>query len=737
MTQMSLFRRVFYKNPPDRLVEIAEGVYVFDCCFSSHVMKEGDYKAYFGGIAAQLHDQFPDAFHLVFNFGEGEKRSQISDVLSQCDMTVINYPSHYESCPLLPLERICHFLRSSESWLTVEGGTVLLMHFERSSWPLVAFMLPGLLLHVKQYRGVHKTLATVHKQAPMEELLRLSSPLNPQPSQLRYLHYISTRDFDSGRPPLETPVLMDCLILRDLPRFEGRKGCRPILRVYGKDPKYGGITSSTLLFSSPKTKKHTRLYQQEELILVKLDVQCRVQGDVVVECIHLRDDLVREEMLFRIMFHTAFLLFSGSDAVVPTTATATTSEDENDFDIISPEEFFEGLGRKLMGRVTEAWRSTNVLDPIFDASEIQSLFSAAMPKPEKVRLIDLRRAYNMKIMLTKLKMPLPDMMAAVLEMDDTVLDNDQIENLIKFFPTKEEMELLKSYTGDKANLGKCEQYFLELMKVPRVESKLRVFSFKIQFGTQITKFEKRLHVVSSACDEIRSSQKLKEIMKHILYLGNTLNQGTAKGAAVGFKLESLLKLSDTRAPNSKMTLMHYLCKVLASKASHLLDFYKDLESLESASKIPLKSLAEEMQAISRGLGKLEQELIASESDGPVSEVFRKKLKGFIPIADSRVKPLVRHYYLLATNADALGFYLGEDLNRFPFEQAIATLLKFIKLFKKAQEENVKQAYHRGPEAFGSPPPPPPPPPCPGLWSSSGQVKKWSLKSSEERAYRNS
>lgn len=29
------------------------------------------------------------------------------------------------------------------------------------------------------------------------------------------------------------------------------------------------------------------------------------------------------------------------------------------------------------------------------------------------------------------------------------------------------------------------QYFLELMKVPRVESKLRVLSFKVHFGTQV------------------------------------------------------------------------------------------------------------------------------------------------------------------------------------------------------------------------------------------------------------
>ncbi|XLR35189.1 hypothetical protein S83_063089, partial [Arachis hypogaea] len=99
---------------------------------------------------------------------------------------------------------------------------------------------------------------------------------------------------------------------------------------------------------------------------------------------------------------------------------------------------------------------------------------------------------------TKVKILLPDMMAAVLAMDESVLDVDQVENLIKFCPTKEEMELLKGYTGDKENLEKCEQ----LMKVPRVELKLRVFSFKIQFLSQVTEFKKSLKTVNSACEEV-------------------------------------------------------------------------------------------------------------------------------------------------------------------------------------------------------------------------------------------
>ncbi|XP_052888015.1 putative formin-like protein 15b [Gossypium arboreum] len=119
--------------------------------------------------------------------------------------------------------------------------------------------------------------------------------------------------------------------------------------------------------------------------------------------------------------------------------------------------------------------------------------------------------------------------------------------------------------------------------------------------------------------------KLKDLMKKIIYLGNTLNQGTAKGAAVGFKLDSLLKLTDTRASTSRMTLMHLSFQglVLAAKKPALLDFHLDFVSLEAATEIQLKALAEEMQAIIKGLEKVKQELAASENDGPVSEVFHK------------------------------------------------------------------------------------------------------------------
>lgn len=346
--------------------------------------------------------------------------------------------------------------------------------------------------------------------------------------------------------------------------------------------------------------------------------------------------------------------------------------------------------------------------PDFDMSELETLFAATVPnsekgatgghsgrrtsgsKPEKIQLIELRRAYNCEIMLTKVKIPLPDLMNSVLALDDSALDADQVENLIKFCPTKEEMEQLKGYKGDKENLGKCEQFFLELMKVPRVESKLRVFSFKIQFNSQVSDLRKNLQIVNSASEEIRSSVKLKRVMQTILSLGNALNQGTARGAAVGFRLDSLLKLTDTRSRNSKITLMHYLCKVLAEKLPEVLDFPKDLVNLEGSTKIQLKILAEEMQAISKGLEKVVQELTASGHDGSVSETFCKILKAFLSYAEGEVRSLASLYSIVGRNADALAMYFGEDPAKVPFEQVVSTLQNFVRMFHRAHDENCKQ-----------------------------------------------
>ena len=198
---------------------------------------------------------------MVFNFRDAEWQSRIANALSEYDMTIMDYPRQYEGCPLLPMEVIHHFLRSSESWLSLGQQNLLVMHCERGGWPVLAFMLAALLIYRKQYSGEQKTLDMVYKQAP-RELLHLLAPLNPIPSQLRYLQYVSRRNLVSQWPPLDRALALDCVIIRMIPNFDGEGGFRPIFRIYGQDPSLVADRTPKILFSTPKRSKAVRHYKQ-------------------------------------------------------------------------------------------------------------------------------------------------------------------------------------------------------------------------------------------------------------------------------------------------------------------------------------------------------------------------------------------------------------------------------------------------------------------------------------------
>lgn len=235
---------------------------VFDSCFSTEVLDDEMYRIYLHETVNELHEEFPDSSFLAFNFREGEKRSHFAEVLCQYDVTVMDYPRQYEGCPLLPLSYIQHFLRVCESWLSLGNQqNVILLHCERGGWPLLAFLLSGFLIFRKIHSGERKTLEIVHKEAP-KGYLQLLSPLNPLPSQLRYLQYITRRNMAPEWPPPERALSLDCLILRAIPSFDSQNGCRPFIRIFGRKLLNKGGLSTQMLFSMSKTKKTLRHYHQ-------------------------------------------------------------------------------------------------------------------------------------------------------------------------------------------------------------------------------------------------------------------------------------------------------------------------------------------------------------------------------------------------------------------------------------------------------------------------------------------
>jgi Formin Homology 2 Domain len=67
-----------------------------------------------------------------------------------------------------------------------------------------------------------------------------------------------------------------------------------------------------------------------------------------------------------------------------------------------------------------------------------------------------------------------------------------------------------------------------------------------------------LQVLEHACKELRGSALFFKLLEAVLKAGNRMNAGTARGNAQAFNLASLRKLSDVKATDGSITLLHFI-----------------------------------------------------------------------------------------------------------------------------------------------------------------------------------
>jgi len=134
------------------------------------------------------------------------------------------------------------------------------------------------------------------------------------------------------------------------------------------------------------------------------------------------------------------------------------------------------------------------------------------------------------------------------------LDDVQLMALKEFLPTDEERKGLAAYMERNASseeekaaayagFSECEKYMFSLMEVSEVAKKFDCMIYRVQFRPRFDELLKTVRIVETACVEVRSSERLRKIMAIILTLVNQINTGGDGNEAVGFGLDSLLKLN--------------------------------------------------------------------------------------------------------------------------------------------------------------------------------------------------
>ncbi|CAK4111621.1 unnamed protein product [Aphanomyces euteiches] len=174
--------------------------------------------------------------------------------------------------------------------------------------------------------------------------------------------------------------------------------------------------------------------------------------------------------------------------------------------------------------------------------------------------LDARRSNNINIGLNRFKAigGATAVLTALHRCDLNVLTVEILQTLQEIGPTPAELKRYSNFRGSVSVLDSAERFLVDMAKIYRVQEKIHVLLFVVQFPTAIQQLNERLRVISLACHQVLSSERLPRYFEIILALGNVLNEGTSQADASGVTLASLLKLSETRSTDQSITLLQFL-----------------------------------------------------------------------------------------------------------------------------------------------------------------------------------
>ncbi|WWD06090.1 hypothetical protein V865_004175 [Kwoniella europaea PYCC6329] len=276
---------------------------------------------------------------------------------------------------------------------------------------------------------------------------------------------------------------------------------------------------------------------------------------------------------------------------------------------------------------------------------------------EVVTFLDITRSNNIGIMLTRLRLSPSKIRRAIIEVDDDLLDIDDLATLSRMLPTAEEAEKIRLFSGDISKLSKPDLYFKEISSIPNLKLRLETMVLRRKFEMMLNEIMPDLMILKNVVKELRGSNRLREVLKVVLVLGNRLNGGTFRGNAAGFQLEALLKMKDTRTAKGSgcPTMLHYLAKILLRRNPDLVIWGEDAPALEPAARIVISELASSISEISSSLE-------AARSFHPLlsaQDNLHEILNSFLSESSPKVTQLKLTYEEIRTDLVGLLRYFGE------------------------------------------------------------------------------
>ncbi|XP_068959926.1 inverted formin-2 isoform X2 [Petaurus breviceps papuanus] len=335
--------------------------------------------------------------------------------------------------------------------------------------------------------------------------------------------------------------------------------------------------------------------------------------------------------------------------------------------------------------------SSEEMEPDYTSIEQLFCFPTTKPKekeaapvkkePKEITFLDAKKSLNLNIFLKQFKCSNEEITDMIRRGDRTRFDVEVLKQLLKLLPEKHEIENLKSFQEEKAKLASADQFYLLLLNVPSYQLRIECMLLYEETVIMLDMIRPKAEVIRRACESLLTSQRLPVFCQMILKIGNFLNYGSHTGDADGFKISTLLKLTETKANQSRVTLLHHILEEVEKNYPDLLQLPSDLEPISRAAGINIDIIHSEASTNLKQL--LEMEKKVSSGIPEVQEQYAKPLQDSI----SASKELEEEFKVIERKKVELADYLCEDAHKLSLEDTFSTMKTFRELFIRALKEN--------------------------------------------------
>eukprot|EP00941_MAST-03F_sp_MAST-3F-sp1_P001888 g1888.t1 len=343
-------------------------------------------------------------------------------------------------------------------------------------------------------------------------------------------------------------------------------------------------------------------------------------------------------------------------------------------------------------------------------------------------IIDAKRIHTVGIAISRLEVSPSELRKSIERMDNETLDPVLLEKMFmqNYMPTDDESKALLNYRNgkgtpanpklrfDERSLNDVEIFMLEMACVPRLQQRLRCIVARHSFRKRLKQLKSDASALIAAYKELRKSRKFARILKLVLTIGNTLNENSNHGNALGFRLKSLSLLSKTKAVSAdakgrKLTLLHFIANELENMSVGSTDLSDEFTAVLNSLRISSQKVRSDSLLLQSDFRLLESELkVACDIQSNSAKGGWKGAAGapraaaafveaFAPFADDAKAPLKSTQKLVAdaaANFSLLLRWFGEEPGKQTADeraQYIASIADFAARLKQAHDDLVRFA----------------------------------------------